>query len=168
MTCPINDSRQINGNSAGKEETNYACSHLWVRVKIKPQGDRRFWSLFPFTRVPFGGCPIFDNTLRALPSGEKHPASLRSHSQAQLPGFGSRSNSVNRLSGNLRWEPKAMEHARATVLRMLMAHSKESWVEGAESLKACWIACFFLGQFGGKGPIPQAPKRSFGCHRVAQ
>ena len=33
---------------------------IWVRVKIKPSGDRRFWSIFPFTRLPFGGYPIFD------------------------------------------------------------------------------------------------------------
>ena len=32
----------------------------WVWVKIKPPGDRRFWSMFPLTRVPFGGYPIFD------------------------------------------------------------------------------------------------------------
>ena len=30
---------------------------LWV--KIKPPGDRRFWSLVPFSRVPFW-VPIFD------------------------------------------------------------------------------------------------------------
>ena len=32
---------------------------IWVWVKIKPPGDRRFWSMFPLTRVPFG-VPIFD------------------------------------------------------------------------------------------------------------
>ena len=31
----------------------------WVWVKIKPAGDHRFWSLVPFTRVPFR-VPIFD------------------------------------------------------------------------------------------------------------
>ena len=30
---------------------------IWV--KTKPPGDRRFWSMFPLTRVPFG-VPIFD------------------------------------------------------------------------------------------------------------
>ena len=25
---------------------------MWVWVKIKPPGDRRFWSMFPLTRVP--------------------------------------------------------------------------------------------------------------------
>ena len=30
---------------------------MWVWVRIKP-GDRRFWSMFPLTRVPFG-VPIF-------------------------------------------------------------------------------------------------------------
>ena len=29
-------------------------SNIWVWVKIKPPGDRRFWSIFPFTRVPLG------------------------------------------------------------------------------------------------------------------
>ena len=33
---------------------------IWVWVKIQPPGDRRFYSLFPFTRVPFWGYPIFD------------------------------------------------------------------------------------------------------------
>ena len=32
---------------------------IWVWVTIKPTGDRRFWSMFPLTRVPFG-VPIFD------------------------------------------------------------------------------------------------------------
>ena len=27
---------------------------IWVWVKIKPPGDRRFWSIFPFARVPLG------------------------------------------------------------------------------------------------------------------
>ena len=26
---------------------------IWVWLKIKPPGDRRFWSMVPFTRVPF-------------------------------------------------------------------------------------------------------------------
>ena len=34
-------------------------SAIWVRVKIKPTGDRRFPSMFPFARVPFW-VPIFD------------------------------------------------------------------------------------------------------------
>ena len=33
----------------------------WVWVKIKLPGDRMFGSMFPCTRVPFWGCPIFDN-----------------------------------------------------------------------------------------------------------
>ena len=33
-------------------------STTWVWVKIKPPGDRRLLSLFPFTRVPVG-VPIF-------------------------------------------------------------------------------------------------------------
>ena len=28
-------------------------AYIWVRVKMKPPGDRRFLSLVPFTRVPF-------------------------------------------------------------------------------------------------------------------
>ena len=32
---------------------------IWLWVKIKPPGDRRFWSIFPFTRVPFWA-PIVD------------------------------------------------------------------------------------------------------------
>ena len=32
---------------------------IWVWVKIKPPGDRRFWSMFPLTRVPFW-VQIFD------------------------------------------------------------------------------------------------------------
>ena len=32
---------------------------IWVWVKIKPQGDRSFKSLFPYTRVPCRA-PIFD------------------------------------------------------------------------------------------------------------
>ena len=31
----------------------------WVWVKIKPTGDRRFWSMFPLARVPFW-VPMFD------------------------------------------------------------------------------------------------------------
>ena len=31
----------------------------WVWVKIKPPGDRRFWSMLPVTRVLFW-VPIFD------------------------------------------------------------------------------------------------------------
>ena len=38
------------------EETSLA---MWEWVKIKPPGDRRFSSLFPLTRVPFG-VPMFD------------------------------------------------------------------------------------------------------------
>ena len=34
-------------------------SSTWVWVKIKPPVDRRFFALFPFTRVPFW-VPIFD------------------------------------------------------------------------------------------------------------
>ena len=26
---------------------------MWVWLKIKPEGLRRFWSMFPLTRVPF-------------------------------------------------------------------------------------------------------------------
>ena len=38
-----------------------ACALLviWVWLKIKQEGLRRFWSMFPFTRVPFW-VPIFD------------------------------------------------------------------------------------------------------------
>ena len=32
----------------------------WAWVKIKPAGDRRFQSMFPFTRVPFWVYPILD------------------------------------------------------------------------------------------------------------
>ena len=32
---------------------------IWVGVNMTPPGDRRFWSLFPFTRVPVR-VPIFD------------------------------------------------------------------------------------------------------------
>ena len=35
------------------------CQGIWVWVKIKPPGDRRFWSMFPLTRVPFE-VPILD------------------------------------------------------------------------------------------------------------
>ena len=38
--------------------------------KIKPPGDRRFWSMFPLTRVPFG-VPIFDPQPTSYL--EKHP-----------------------------------------------------------------------------------------------
>ena len=34
----------------------------WVRVKIQPPGDRRFWSMFPRTRVLFG-VPVFEPQL---------------------------------------------------------------------------------------------------------
>ena len=27
--------------------------HGWVWLKMKQEGSRRFWSMFPFTRVPF-------------------------------------------------------------------------------------------------------------------
>ena len=42
------------------------CFSKWVWVKMNHQDmDRRFKSRCPFTRVPFGGYPIFDNhTLR--------------------------------------------------------------------------------------------------------
>ena len=33
--------------------------YAWVWVKINPPGDRRFWSMFPLTRVPVG-VPMFD------------------------------------------------------------------------------------------------------------
>ena len=36
-----------------------AAKLRWVWVKIKPPGDRKFWSLVPFTRFPFK-VPIFD------------------------------------------------------------------------------------------------------------
>ena len=39
----------------------------WVWVKIKPLGDRRFWSMFPLTRVPFG-VPILDPQPTAVDS----------------------------------------------------------------------------------------------------
>ena len=32
---------------------------IWVGVKIKPPGDRRFWSMFPLTRAPCW-VPFFD------------------------------------------------------------------------------------------------------------
>ena len=38
-----------------------------VRVKIKPPGDLRFWSMFPLTRVPFG-VPIFGPQLCRCPA----------------------------------------------------------------------------------------------------
>ena len=41
----------------------------WVWVNSKPQGDRRFWSMFPLARVPFG-VSIFDpqaSVWRTLP-----------------------------------------------------------------------------------------------------
>ena len=50
----------------------------WVWVKIKPPGDRRFWSRFPFTRVPFE-VPIFDphpNEGRKADLGLKHQSPL--------------------------------------------------------------------------------------------
>ena len=36
-----------------------SAAPTWVWVKMKPPGDRRFWSMLPLTRVPFG-VPIFD------------------------------------------------------------------------------------------------------------
>ena len=33
---------------------NLGTPKKWVWVKIEPPGDRRFWSMFPFTRIPFG------------------------------------------------------------------------------------------------------------------
>ena len=36
-----------------------AKRNRWVWVKMKPPGDRRFWSMCTLTRVPFG-VPIFD------------------------------------------------------------------------------------------------------------
>ena len=35
-----------------QEEVVFAKA-VWVWVKIKPPGDRRFWSMFPFTMIPF-------------------------------------------------------------------------------------------------------------------
>ena len=32
---------------------------IWEWVKIKPTGDSRFWSMFPFAKNPFW-VPIFD------------------------------------------------------------------------------------------------------------
>ena len=37
----------VNSMGMGQNET------VWVWVKMKPLGDLRFWSLVPFTRVPF-------------------------------------------------------------------------------------------------------------------
>ena len=31
----------------------FVAEYIWVWVKIKPSGDRRFWSFLLFTRVPF-------------------------------------------------------------------------------------------------------------------
>ena len=45
-----------NGAESSRAESPILNS-TWV--KIKPPGDRRFWSMFPLTRVPFGA-PIFD------------------------------------------------------------------------------------------------------------
>ena len=50
--------------SAGSPVSEFTCPrrhvelgtwkiHNWVWVKMKPPGDRRFWSMFPLTRVPF-------------------------------------------------------------------------------------------------------------------
>ena len=55
----------------------------WVWVKIKPPGDRRFWSMLPLTRVPFW-VPILDplpngghssTTAHLLPSSKRSLAS---------------------------------------------------------------------------------------------
>ena len=42
---------------------NRAIFTKWMWVKITPPGDRRFWSMFPLARVPFG-VPILDPAKR--------------------------------------------------------------------------------------------------------
>ena len=37
----------------------------WVWAEIKRPGDRRFWSMFPLTGVPFIWEPIFDTQVRS-------------------------------------------------------------------------------------------------------
>ena len=57
----------------------------WVWVKIKPPGDRRFWSMFPLTRVPFWAQPIgslnldLNGSLALVESKWETPPSPPSH-----------------------------------------------------------------------------------------
>ena len=44
--------------AGGLQTTTVCATRVWV--KIKPPGDHRFGSMFPLTRVPFWGYPIFD------------------------------------------------------------------------------------------------------------
>ena len=43
------------GTDIGSWGANF---RMWGWLKIKPPGDRRFWSMFPLTRVSFG-FPVF-------------------------------------------------------------------------------------------------------------
>ena len=62
--------RRCNGGSSPgpcrRLALRFACGDvsrcpIWVWVKIKAPGDRRFWSMFPLTRVRFWA-PIFDHS----------------------------------------------------------------------------------------------------------
>ena len=49
-----------------REPWTIAVSQKWVWLKIKQEGLRRFWSMFPLTRVPF-----WHRIFEPQPSGDK-------------------------------------------------------------------------------------------------
>ena len=107
---------------------------IWVWVKLKPIGDRRFWSIFPFARVPFW-VPIFDpqpsmGGLAVGSLGRRWPEWRQSGSSRRSPG-----NAQQRRRRCLGVSGRAAERGR----QVACLKSKGSWPLGFSVLQLCEV-----------------------------